>query len=163
MARRRKRKYDKRAKKEEEGEYQPLVGDETKKSIAIIIILAAAFLTILALFDLAGSFGHFISSSLGSALGWGLYFFPVILLLLGYLMLRPEKYQVRPSNYLGIFLLFLSVAGLLQFFNDFNQPTAYASGAGGGFLGYSIFMPLQKIMGSMASFIILLALFFISS
>src|SRR3989344_3536299 len=102
MTRRRKRKYDKRAKKEGPDEYQELVSDETKKSIAIIIILVVAFLSMLALFDLAGSFG------------------------------------------------------------DFNQETFYSSAAGGGYLGFFIFMPLQKIMGSAASFIIMLALFFIS-
>ncbi len=162
MAKKRKRKYKKRKKKDELDEFESLVSSETKKSIAIIIILVIAFLTILSLFDLAGAFGGFIKQAMGSILGWGLFIFPIILLILGYYMLRPEKYQIKPSNYLGFFLLILSYSGIFQFIKDFNIDTFYTTNSGGGFLGFFIFMPLQKIMGSWAGLIVLLALLFIS-
>jgi S-DNA-T family DNA segregation ATPase FtsK/SpoIIIE len=164
MARKRKKKYQKRRdkKEEEDYEYRGLVSDETKKSIFIIILLVLALVSFLSLFDLAGALGQFIRQSLGSVLGWGLYPFPFIMLILGYALLRPEKYDIKPSNYLGLIILFLSYSGLFQFFKDFNDPAIFVKTQGGGYLGFAVYFSLQKVMGSWAGLIILVALLFIS-
>ncbi|MCX6785835.1 MAG: DNA translocase FtsK 4TM domain-containing protein [Candidatus Komeilibacteria bacterium] len=135
---------------------------ETKKSIFIIILLVVAFLSFLAFFDLAGSAGTFIKRALEFTLGWGAFLLPVVLLLLGYFLLLPEKYAVAASHYFGLFFFILSYSGLLQFAKDLSKPTEFLTGAGGGYLGYIIYLPLQRIMGSIASPLVLAAVFLIS-
>jgi len=161
MSKRRKKKSSARRL---DNNYEPfnLVSPETKKSITIIIILMVAFLSLLSLFDLAGNLGSLIKNVFGSVFGWSLYFFPVILLLLGYFLLKPEKYDIKPSNYFGIFIFILAYSGIFQFIQDFNQPAEFIANSGGGHIGFLIFMPLQKLMGSWAGLLILFALLFIS-
>ena len=164
MTRRRRKKSQKNRndQEKEDYEYRGLVSAETRKSIFIIILLVLALVSFLSLFDLAGALGQFIRQSLGAIFGWGLYLFPVIMLVLGYALLRPEKYDIKPSNCLGLIILFLSYSGLFQFFKDFNEPAVLAQAQGGGYLGFAVYYSLQKVMGSWAGLIILVALLFIS-
>jgi len=136
------------------------ITSETKKGIIIVIILVVAFLTILSLFNLAGSLGFYLKQILGVGFGGGLYLLPIILIGLAYSYLNPEKYNPRPSNILGIFILIISLCGLLQLMK--NDPYTFAADSGGGYLGYALTFPFQNIMGFWATMIILVALFIIS-
>jgi len=158
---RKKRKYAKRAT-EEEIEERGFNNPEVKKSIAIVILFVLAALSVLSFFELAGAFGDFFKTTIELIFGWGSYLFPIILLISGYLMLMPDKYKIKPSNYLGLFFLVLSYSGILQFIKDLGEATTFLAGSGGGYLGFFIFLPLQNIMGSWASLIILLAILLIS-
>jgi len=159
-----KHKNRKKQQEEEAEKYLPegLLSPETKKSITIILLLVISFISLLSLFDLAGNLGFSIKNGLGSLFGWGLYIFPIILLGLSYSLINPNKYNVRPSNYLGLFFLVISYSGFFQFIKDFTGPTLLEKNTGGGYLGYFIYLPLQNIMGSYAAIIIILALLFIS-
>lgn len=159
------RKYQRRNEKrttEEESYAARVLNPETKKSILIIILFVAAALALLSFFDLAGGLGVFFKKALVVIFGWGAFTFPVILLLLGYFLLFPEKYRVKPSNYLGIIFWVLSFSGILQFLKDLGEPAVLSAESGGGYLGFFIYSPLQKIMGAWAGLIVLVALFFIS-
>ena len=158
------RKNRKKQREEEAEKYrsESLLSAETKKSITIILLLVIAFISLLSLFDLAGNLGFSVKSALGSLFGWGLYIFPVVLLGLSYSLINPHKYNVRPSNYLGLFFLVISYSGFFQFIKDFTGSTILEKNTGGGYLGYFIYLPLQNIMGSYAAIIVILALLFIS-
>ncbi len=151
-------------KKREETEATDLkrgLSGETKKSIAIILIFVLAALTGLAFFDLAGTFGLWLNKILAGLMGWGAYLLPIILLILGYFMLLPEKYAIGTANYLGLIIFISGYLGLLQFIKDASAPASFALGLGGGYAGYLIYLPLQKTMGFWASLIVLIALLLI--
>jgi len=136
---------------------------ETKKGIFVIFLFALAGISILSLFDLAGSAGQFIKNSLASLFGLGRYLVPLILITVGYVRLNEEKYQPNGSNYLGFFIFVLSFSAILQlnFIND--DPFSLGELAkGGGYIGLILAYPLLKIMGRAATLIVLFA-FFISS
>ncbi len=160
MGRKKRKNKKKDEEYEEESQYRTSLSPETKKGIFIVIILVLALLIILSLFNLSGEFGLYLKNFLGIILGWGYYFFPVILVVLAFTLLNPDKYEVRPTNYLGLFLLFISVLGILQLVKA--DPTTHISGSGGGYLGYAIAFPLTNLTGLWATLIILLALFLIS-
>jgi len=145
----------------EEDELPPVLSPETKKGIAIVILFVMAFLAIFSIFNLAGAVGLYIKQGLNLALGWGAYLFPVILIILAYFLLRPEKYQVKPSNYLGLIIFIFSYLGVLQLIKGFDQPLGLA-GSGGGYLGYLVSYQLYKTMGVWATALVLLALLIIS-
>lgn len=140
----------------------PPLPAETKKGIIIIIIFALAFISLLSLFDLAGSLGTVIDQLLKALFGWGDWLFPCLLIIFGYLTLNQEKYQINTRNFFGLFLLFLSLTGFFQTILNFNQEVNFVNGKGGGYFGYAITLPLKQITGWWATIIILTALFFIS-
>lgn len=137
--------------------------DETKKHILVIILFAVAGISILSLFGLAGAAGEFIAKILGMVFGWADFIFPVILVILGYVLLFPNRYDLRSVNYLGVALFVLSATGLMHLTIPLKEALDIVpSGEGGGYIGFFASYPLQKIMGFWAGLIILIALFFIS-
>ncbi|MBU1130868.1 DNA translocase FtsK [Patescibacteria group bacterium] len=160
MARRRKKRRPYR-RRQIEYEETGLLSAETKKGIAIVLLFVMAIITVLSLFNLAGALGSYIKPALTSVMGWGIYFLPVILITLAYFLLRPEKYEVRPSNYLGLIIFIFSYLGILQLIKGFEQ-TADLTGTGGGYLGFIATYPLQKFMGPLAAVLVMIGLFLIS-
>jgi S-DNA-T family DNA segregation ATPase FtsK/SpoIIIE len=136
---------------------------DTKKSILIILILIFGAISLLSLFDLAGSLGVYIDKGLALAFGWGKWLFPIILLTLGLLLYNEEKYYIKGTNYLGLFLFVISFQPLLHFFIEIDlwQETV-ADGVGGGYLGMYVALIFYKIIGFWGSIIILLGLLLIS-
>lgn len=154
-----KQKKQKPAQKKIDFDLEP----STKRGVFIIFLFAIASICILSLFDLAGQAGKFVSSALGVFFGWTDFLFPIVLILWGYALLNSAKCNLKAVNYLGIFLFFISLNGLLHllFFPEETIIKAFA-GKGGGYLGVFLSYPLLKIMGFWASGVILLALFLIS-
>ncbi|MDZ7798753.1 MAG: DNA translocase FtsK 4TM domain-containing protein [Patescibacteria group bacterium] len=160
---RKKKKSQKKEKKQKEEKTDSFLKPEARHGIVVVVLFTVAVLSILSLFNVAGSFGGFIDTVLSYFFGWGKYFFPIILLVLGFLLLKPEKYIIRSINYLGLFFFILSYSGLLHIFLDLETAVERISeGAGGGYAGLLLSYPLQKIMGFWASLIVLLAAFIIS-
>ena len=160
---RKKKKSQQKEKKQKEEKTDSFLKPEARHGIVVVVLLTVAVLSILSLFNVAGSFGGFIDTVLSYLFGWGKYFLPVILLVLGFLLLKPEKYIIRGINYLGLIFFVLSYSGLLHIFLDLETAVERISeGAGGGYAGLLLSYPLQKIMGFWASLIVLLAVFVIS-
>lgn len=135
---------------------------ETKRWIFIIILFAVAGISLLGLFDLAGSAGLFIDRVLSLFFGWAKILFPIVLVLWGYFLLN-KKIQIKPVNYLGLFLFILSLTGLLHLFVDFEEAIlAVDQGRGGGYIGLFLSYAFQNIMGFWASLLALLAIFIIA-
>jgi len=161
MARKRKKSDEK--EKEKKDSQTPFIKPEAKHGIRIIILFTVAILSLLSLFKLAGSFGELIDTVLTYLFGWGKFLFPVILLVLGFLFLKPEKYSISHSNYLGLIFFVLSYSALFHLFIKLDEAVEKISqGSGGGYFGLLLSYPLQKIMGFWASLIVLLAIFLIS-
>lgn len=140
-----------------------ILAAETKKGIIIIIIFLVALLSLLSLLNLAGNFGVVVEKFLSIILGWGKWLFPPLLLIWGYILLNPDSYLLKPSNYVGLFFAVVSGAGILELIYNFNNTNpSFVADKGGGYIGFAINQPLQQIMGGLATFIILIGLFLIS-
>jgi len=152
-----KKKRGRPAKKQTE-----ILSKETKKGILIIVIFLIALLSLLSLLSLAGSFGVVTDRLLGIILGWGKWLFPLLMLVWGFILLNPDKYLLKPSNYIGLLLTIIAGAGLLELINNFkNTNSSFVANQGGGYIGFAINQPLQQIMGGFATLVILLGLFII--
>jgi len=115
------------------------LGDRAKKSIAILAIFAFGLLSLLGLFDLSGKFGQFISHWLGLAFGFGKWLIPFFFLAWGGLLSLAKKYQIKFNDYLGLFLLFISVQTLFHFwFDPMTWEARAALGSGGGYFGWGL-------------------------
>ena len=129
-----KRKKEEKKEKEKEVLKEPLLKPEARHGIGIVVLFTLAVLGILSLFNVAGGFGGLINTILSYLFGWGKFFFPVILLVLGFLLLKPEKYLLSGTNYLGLVLFILSYSGLMHVFIEIEEAVDKISdGAGGGY------------------------------
>lgn len=135
---------------------------ETKRWIFIISLFAIAGISLLGLFDLAGSVGEFIDRVLALFFGWAKFLFPPVLVIWGYLLLN-KKNKIKPVNYVGFFFFILSFTGLLHLIIPFSESVlAVDQGRGGGYIGLFLSYAFQNVMGFWASLIALLAIFIIS-
>lgn len=141
----------------------PLLSAETKHGIFTVVLWALGIVSLLALFNLAGPLGGFWQLGLTRLFGWGDFLIPIILILLGYTLLRPGKYDVKSMNYWGIILGVLSFYSLLHWTQGQDKLiSAISTGRGGGLAGLILSWPLFKIFGSVAGLIILIALLVVS-
>ena len=136
--------------------------EDTWYSIVAIGCFIVAALSILSFFDLAGVLGDHFAEFLGLIFGWGSFWVPVILVLAGYLLLNREK-KLRTIAYVGIVVFVLSFLGFMHmFFGIDSGEAAFQEGKGGGLVGYFISAPLSVLVGSIAAWIILVALMLVS-
>jgi DNA segregation ATPase FtsK/SpoIIIE, S-DNA-T family len=133
---------------------------ETKRGIFILFLFAFGAVSALALFDLAGLLGTHLNSGLTYLFGVGKWLVPVVVLALSFLLFNEDKYEVRRSNYLGLFLFLISFPALLFFFIPLVEwEEAALSGAGGGRIGFWINGFFIRYLGYWASLIIVFCLF----
>ena len=122
-----------------------------------------AILCVLSFLGLAGRAGFYIDWGLGIVFGWGRFFLPLVLIILGYVLARPAHYQISWPNYIGIVLFFLSIHGLLHsrlpVSNSFELTF---SGLGGGIVGYLITYPLNLYVGFWATLLVLVGVFLVA-
>ncbi|MFA6394003.1 MAG: DNA translocase FtsK 4TM domain-containing protein [Patescibacteria group bacterium] len=135
----------------------------TKKGIYIVIILTLGAIGVLSLFDLAGSLGIYYAKGLTYVFGWGKFMLPLALLGLGYLLYASEKYHIRGSNYLGLFLFVVAMEAMFQLFIGRDEwKAALEEGRGGGYLGYFMGLGLTRVLGLWAAIILVISLIIIS-
>ncbi len=133
--------------------------EETRHGIIAIILFVIAGLSLLSFLDLAGPLGRQLDALEGALFGWARYVVPVPLLVIGILLFRNKKEYLRTTTYLGLLLLALGMTGLLHLFFSADRSLSEATlGHGGGYLGYGLAMPLSKVAGMVAAFLILVAL-----
>ena len=156
-------KKSKRAGQEKEPVKERVLEPGTARGIGVVTLFLLGAVFLLSLFDLAGTVGELLHSFLSTGLGWERFVIPVILMLVGYLLINPERLDLKPSNYIGFFLLVVSLAGIFHLFIPVEQASEVISdGQGGGYVGLAISYPLIKVMGVAASCVVLAALFIIS-
>jgi S-DNA-T family DNA segregation ATPase FtsK/SpoIIIE len=162
---RRKRRY--KRKKKNALDYIALpridLSPETKKGIFIIFVFIFGAICLLGLLDLAGALGAYLAGLQALAFGWGKWLFPIILISLGWFMYNDDKYYIKGTNYLGLFIFLIVFEALLHYFISFNEWREMASeGIGGGFFGYYIALGFHNILGFWGSLLTLLALLVVS-
>jgi len=146
------------AKKMEEG-----LKSDTKRGIVVVVLFTIAVISLLSFFNLAGQAGVAINQYLKIFFGWAYIVFPIALILIGYFLLSPSKFRIGGINYLGVFIFFLSLNGLLHLsIPQAEAVSAAKAGIGGGYLGLFLSYSFQNIMGFWASLIVLIALVLIS-
>ncbi len=134
---------------------------ETKGAIFTVLVFVLAFLSILAMFDLAGAFGQLLNFALSYAFGWANWLFIILLLFCGYVLIR-SGYRIKGVTYAGLATILISVSGLFNFFvREFTFSEISQSGRGGGALGYGIGLGLEKLLGFWGSLVVFIALFLI--
>lgn len=140
-----------------EEEYYAM-SSETKRGIVIIVMVVLALISLLSFFNLAGTVGQLIDKYLGIFWGLSKFLFPILILFLVYILIRPNRYQISLINYLGIALFILSINALmhLQFSSDEVIDMAF-EGKGGGLIGLVFGYPAIMYLGFWASLIVLIA------
>ncbi len=160
-----KKKLKKIRREREEGFELPSLhlSRETKQGVLVVFLFAVAFLGFLSLLGLAGMVGGAIDHWLGVLFGWTRFLLPIMLLILGYLYLYPEKYIVKWVHVIGLIFFMISFQGLLHLSIDFPEALSAARlKQGGGYVGYFASSPLQSAMGFPATLVVLLAVFLAS-
>ena len=129
---------------------------ETRQAIIGVLCILFAFISILSFFSAAGPSGSIILSLLRDAFGILGYLVPFVLIVVGFLCIRPQEDLFPRTRIVGIVLLAL---GLLGVFHLVGIPTedayqAALEGRGGGMIGFLLVFPLSKAFSSIASGII---------
>lgn len=150
---------------EEDGEIPTAPGllhHDVKRSIAAVILFTLGILFALGFFRSAGILGSFFDRVAGLSLGWGKWVFPFLLFLSGYFLFRRRVSSwsdvIRLS---GLTIAFLSLLGLLHFFQSGDSETLAANGRGGGYIGYGLAFLFGKLAGMVGGTILFVALFLI--
>lgn len=135
---------------------------ETRQGVAVTFLVAVALISLLSLFNVAGGFGKGLDSALRWLFGWARYAFPVVLVVWASFLFRPQKFTLRPANYVGLFVGWFGFAGLMQLFIPVGEMASrLGDGSGGGAFGLLFAWPLMRAMGYVASTVVLLAMFII--
>ncbi|MFH0952654.1 MAG: DNA translocase FtsK 4TM domain-containing protein [Patescibacteria group bacterium] len=135
----------------------------TRHAIWAVALFTVAVLSILSFFNLAGQLGVWLDQGLTLLFGWGSFTIPLLLIIVGYILLVPEKAKISISTYLGLLLLIIAYSGLLHLFVPIKEAVStVGEGQGGGYLGVILSYPLQRIMGLWATMVVLVALVLIS-
>ena len=159
MARRRKIRRIKSLRDLDIGRPSFELSPETKRGIIIVLLFTFGIVSLLSLFDLAGTLGIYLNAFLKAVFGISRWYFPLLLLVVGYFLLRPLKYSFKGSNVLGLIFFIFGFNGLIHLvFHSKDLLAAAKVGAGGGYLGLVLAWPFFKLMGFWASLLVLLAL-----
>lgn len=160
MSKKNKRKQEEKLDKDLAAGFN--ISPDTKGAIITIVVFLLAFLSILSFFNLAGTFGRGLNYGLGFLFGWADWLFILVLLLLGYFLLRSQSHRLKIPTYVGLFLLMLSFTGLFNFLvSDYSFSDISQNGTGGGALGYGIgyiFSSFLGFWGSLAVFVAMLVI-----
>lgn len=146
-------------KRQLEEDIQPSLSPETRRGITTVVFFVVAVVLILSLFGLAGAIGGFLDTVITYLFGWGRFISPILFLFLGAALLFPDRLPLRGTNILGFVLLILSYSAILHLWISLDEALiAIPQGRGGGYFGYVLSFPFQKLMGFWATIIVLIAL-----
>ena len=131
----------------------------------------AFLLLILALAAFAGTwfaadnfFGRNLYAVIYGAFGRIGFFAPVVIIYFAIRLFRaPDDHKATSRIVVGIVTMIFSAAGLAHLFNgslgSINPTGTTAMRQGGGWLGYAVSMPLERLMTSMLAYPLLIAFF----
>ena len=137
--------------------------EKAKRSLGIVAVFAFGIISLLGLFNMSGVVGVFLSKWLTLIFGFGRWLVPLVFLFWGMLLVRNKKYEIKVSDYIGLFILFISYQTLFHFFIDEAQwKSTVLTGVGGGYLGLWFSQLFNYLFGFWGGVIVLLCLFLIS-
>lgn len=133
---------------------------ETRMAVAGIILIVIALIVILSFFDLAGITGEALLIGIKRVFGWLAYGVPVLLIYIGFALLRPHDDFLDRTRIIGIVLAVIGLLGVAHIsgiaLDDSLQ--AASEGKGGGYLGFLFSYPLSLAFSQVVA-----ALIFVSS
>ncbi|NUM25964.1 MAG: DNA translocase FtsK 4TM domain-containing protein [Candidatus Buchananbacteria bacterium] len=135
------------------------VSDETRRWIGIILLFVVGIISLLSLFDAAGTIGVYLNNFFKLLFGISRWYIPVLLIIMAYFMWRPAEHNFKNSNIVGAVLFILSFNGLIHIIfhqNDLIDAARY--GLGGGYSGVLFSWLFLKFLGFWAGMILALAL-----
>ncbi len=127
---------------------------EINRGLLAILLAVTALLATLSFLAAAGVAGQFIDALLVLIFGKVRYVFPIILLIIVYLMTRRADYTYRPTHWLGSILWFLSFNGLVHL-SDPTYERIITGDGGGGLIGLALSLPLNTYIGYWGALVIL--------
>lgn len=139
------------------------LSSEAKKSLAAIILILLAAVSLISLIQPEGIIGQYLSQGICQALGWGRWFLPIFLFALAVFIYFRERLQITTIKFVGWGLLFISLQGIFHFFlNKDSWLSDIPTGAGGGYVGYGIVWAITKLVGYWSGLVVMIALLIIS-
>ncbi|HPU92506.1 MAG TPA: DNA translocase FtsK 4TM domain-containing protein, partial [bacterium] len=139
------------------------LSSEAKKSLAAIILILLAAVSLISLIQPEGIIGQYLSQGICQLLGWGRWFLPIFLFALAIFIYFRERLQITAIKFIGWGLLFISLQGIFHFFlNKDSWLSDIPAGAGGGYVGYGIVWAITKLVGYWSGLIVIIALLIIS-
>lgn len=123
---------------------------ETRRGLAVVGLFAFAIILLLGYFDLAGSLGQALDEGISHVFGWDKIVLPFIFMAWGYSVLAPDRFSLRLTNAIGIFLFFLTLNPLVHTVSfESTVPVAdQALAVAGGKLGEMLANPLIQLLGA---------------
>lgn len=135
------------------------VSSDVKRNVAGVLLFTLALLSTLGFFGYAGVVGDSLDHLIGQAIGWTKFIFPVFLVLAGIVLFFRQKTIFYVTKLIGLFVVFLSVTGLVHWFFAADKMEAAArQGKGGGYLGYFVAHMSIKYLGNAGSIVVILAM-----
>ena len=137
--------------------------DKAKRSIIIVLLIVLGLVSLLGLFNLSGHFGLFVSKWLTLIFGFGKWLVPLMILYWALILIRQAKKPLRFTDYLGLFLLFISYQTLFHFFLSPSEwNSSVLEGVGGGYVGLYLSQLFSYLFGFWGGVLVLIALFLMS-
>ena len=157
----RKRRY-RRARKRSLPSFS--ISREARNSIIILLLFSLGIFTLLAWIGAAGMLGADILNGISFAVGGNLVLLVVVVSwLTAFLMLNPDRFTLNAANYIGLFVLLLSVTSIFHLQTPPETLVSEASqGNGGGMIGLALALPLMQVGGVYVLGISAVLLFFLS-
>ncbi len=161
----------KKENREEEGDEKMPTGrhsglaSDAKRSIAAVFFVALAILFVLGFFGAAGKLGGGLDLSISFLFGWGKWFAPILLFLLGVFLFRHREITLSDAVKIGGYVvLFFSVLGFFHLYlGDDTEALwkAVEKGRGGGVIGFGLSAVFLSFTGMVAGTVILVSFFLI--
>lgn len=154
---------NKKNEKKENRQLEDLANNKIKMSILALAIFVLGLICLLSLFSLSGSFGVFLNKYLSLGFGWAKWFFPFLLIFFSIALYKGNLFFTKKTNYIGLFLFFISWPLLFHFFFDSEVIKEKAvAGLGGGYLGLYLSIFIKNIFGFWGGLLIILTLFLLA-
>jgi len=133
-----------------------MVSPKVKIYIVSTALLVLSAISVLSFFDLSGPFGKYSSNILSAAFGWGVYFFPLLLVVISLFLIKGVEYRLNIWQISGAVMVFLALLGVMHHAPDFDDPyLAASSSKGGGWVGFSFFYVFLKMSGYWGTWVFL--------
>jgi len=139
-------------KRGQSGDYVNLpefnLDEMAKRSIMVVVFLAAGLISLLGLFNLAGHFGEWLAQGLTFGFGFGKWLVPLLLLYWALILIRRSKRPLQFTDYLGLSLLFITYQTLFHFFlPPAEWSSSVQAGTGGGYVGWELSRLFLYLLG----------------
>ncbi len=132
---------------------------ETKRAVTGVLLITLAIITVFSFFGQSGKLGDGLLLVWQKIFGWLAYVMPVVVMWIGYRLVRPAQEALTRTRLAGFILVFVGLLGGLHLIGgpvDESLQVAY-EGGGGGFLGFLLSYPLSLALSPLMSGLIFIA------